>query len=363
MIVAIPLVANLARYDLNPTAGFHIGDQMPLSPRLKPSDVVRFRGHGYDGQFYLTIALDPLLSDPGTTAALDAPRYRYRRILFPVLGWALAGGRPLLIPWALLAILLASFGGLAATVGELARLRRRGLRGELLALGIVGAWVALLLGTADLLSAFLFSQALLGYELGRKRRLWAALALAGLARETSLLLIPAFVLAAFRRSGRRDGLVLATAALPALAWNLWVLVRVPVGGLGVEDAFAWPFAGLAEKLISLPAACATGKGCFEALMFVSLLATAVTALWSAAARAREELHLAAAAVVLCALLSVAGPKILAYYVGYTRVFLDLFVAAAVLTSSAGRAWATRAALGLQAFGSVAYVVHVVFGVG
>ncbi len=363
-LIGLVTLACLGRHDFNPTAAFRIGDRLPLSPRLNPDDVVRFPGElGYDGQFYLAIALDPLLSDPGTTLALDAPRYRYRRILFPLLGWALGSGRPCFVPWALLAVLLASFAGLALTLGELALLRRCRGPGELLALALVGAWICLLLGTAGLLSAFLLAQALLGYEIGQGRRTWAGLALAALARETSLLLIPAFVFAAARRSGRRAALATTTAAAPALAWNVWVLVRVPAGGLGLEGNFTWPFAGLARKLASLPAACTSAKGSFEALMFISLLLAAAGALWAGASRLREAPHLAGAAVVLCGLLVCAGPKILGYYVGYCRVFLDLFVVAAVLALAAQRSWSLRIALGLQALGSAAYVLHVVTGLG
>ena len=39
-------------------------------------------GHGYDGGYYLHLALDPLLADPATDRALDLPPYRTRRILF-----------------------------------------------------------------------------------------------------------------------------------------------------------------------------------------------------------------------------------------------------------------------------------------
>lgn len=365
VIIVLPVLAHLARYGFNPTAAFRIGDRLPLSPRLDPDQTVRFPGElGYDGQFYLTIALDPLLRDPGSLAALDVPRYRYRRILFPVLAWALGGGRARCIPWALLAVLVASFAGLALTLGRLARLRRCNGPAELMALALVGAWVCLFLGTAGLLSTFLVAQALLGYELRQGRRAWAGLALAGLARETSLLLLPAFVFAAGRRSGRRAALATATAAAPALAWNLWVLSRIPAGNpVGVAGRVTWPFFGLAHKLAGLPAACTSAKGGYETLMFLSLLLAAAGALWAGLPRVREAPHLAGAAVVLFAVVACAGPRIVDYYVGYCRVFLDLFVVAAVLALSARRPWSLRIAIGLQALGSLAYVVHIVTGLG
>jgi hypothetical protein len=52
------------------------------------------RGGGYDGQFYVQLAVDPLLRDPSIDYALDAASYRARRILFSWTAWALGLGRP-----------------------------------------------------------------------------------------------------------------------------------------------------------------------------------------------------------------------------------------------------------------------------
>ncbi len=49
---------------------------------------------GFDGQFYCQLAIDPLLREPDTPAALDNPVFRARRILVPLLAHLLGGGRP-----------------------------------------------------------------------------------------------------------------------------------------------------------------------------------------------------------------------------------------------------------------------------
>lgn len=49
---------------------------------------------GFDGQFYCQLALDPLLLDPHTPAALDNPVFRARRILVSWLTYAVGAGRP-----------------------------------------------------------------------------------------------------------------------------------------------------------------------------------------------------------------------------------------------------------------------------
>jgi hypothetical protein len=50
--------------------------------------------HGFDGQFYAQIALDPLLLDPATAHAVDDPSYRGRRILMPWTAWLIGLGQP-----------------------------------------------------------------------------------------------------------------------------------------------------------------------------------------------------------------------------------------------------------------------------
>jgi hypothetical protein len=58
------------------------------------SSVPRAGPSGYDGQWYATLATDPLLRLPDTANALDAPSYRATHILVSLLGWALAVGKP-----------------------------------------------------------------------------------------------------------------------------------------------------------------------------------------------------------------------------------------------------------------------------
>ncbi len=51
-------------------------------------------GGGYDGQFYVQMAIDPLLRDPGIDHAMDNPGYRAHRILFSWTAWLLGLGQP-----------------------------------------------------------------------------------------------------------------------------------------------------------------------------------------------------------------------------------------------------------------------------
>ena len=79
--------------DGNVTGFFRIGSEFSLSPFLNPDKILTFKGEiGYDGQQFLSIALDPGLANESTILSLDNPAYRYRRILYPLLGYLFGGG-------------------------------------------------------------------------------------------------------------------------------------------------------------------------------------------------------------------------------------------------------------------------------
>ena len=92
------LAAVLIREQGDPLAFAVIGDGFVNG---QPLDYL-----GYDGQFAYWIARDPT---PAVTGAyLDVPAYRYQRILYPLLAWALAAGQAALVPWTLVAVNLAA---------------------------------------------------------------------------------------------------------------------------------------------------------------------------------------------------------------------------------------------------------------
>ena len=62
---------------------------------------------GYDGQFFYYIAVDPA----GAVSKIDAPAYRFQRILYPLLVRWLSLGNEALMPWLFLALNLAGMVG------------------------------------------------------------------------------------------------------------------------------------------------------------------------------------------------------------------------------------------------------------
>jgi hypothetical protein len=208
------------------------------------------RSPGYDGAYYVQLALYPTLDNPELTKAIDNLPYRAKRILFCWAAWLLGAGQPAWIVqahallnvacWFALAILLLRWFPLTGWENFL-------------------RWAALLFShgvcmsvrhsLVDLPSLLLVALGLRWLEDGRRGAGIASLALAGLGKETSLL-AGAGVDFDWRRprTWGRTLLALALIALPLFAWIgyvRWKFGRADDPGLG---NFTLPFAGFAEKL-------------------------------------------------------------------------------------------------------------------
>jgi hypothetical protein len=176
------------KFDSNITGFFRLGSMLPLSPYVDAKQALISNGElGYDGQFFLNMALDPFLENDGTIAALDSPLYRYRRIFYPLRGYLLGLGNRQVIPYMLVMInylcivtlvWMASWG-----LKQTDEPRWHGL----LVLCVPGIWITLWLSTADLLSSTLMMGAICCYRYGRSYLSSLAIALACLTRETMVL--------------------------------------------------------------------------------------------------------------------------------------------------------------------------------
>jgi hypothetical protein len=202
---------------------------------------------GYDGQFAYAIALDPRPS--AAAAHLDVPAYRYQRILHPLLARLLALGQPGLIAWTLL------ITNIAAHLGATWLLEQRLSAGGVSAWPalVYGLWAGLLLAVRlDLSEPLAFALVLAGLAaLDRGRAGWAAasLALAMLAKETTLVFCVAglgwAVVTQRWRTAAWLGLPLAAFA----AWQACLAAGFGAPGLGaggyLATQFEWvPFMGL-----------------------------------------------------------------------------------------------------------------------
>lgn len=192
VVAGVLLALQFVRLERNhlgggPSAPFFVGTAWHLDEELaaRGIHVTVKDGKGYDGQWFLGLAYDPLLREH-LADGFDMPRYRARRPLLAMAGWLLAAGQPAAVPVGLLATGLLAVGvGCAAT-------------GRLLAAAGVSRWwglgfavvpgvvVGVMFGTAEPLGVAL---AAVGLSLALDRRLipaGLAFAAAGLTKETYL---------------------------------------------------------------------------------------------------------------------------------------------------------------------------------
>ena len=204
---------------------------------------------GYDGRYYVQIAFHPGLDAPDIAGGIDNFSYRARRILGSALAWMLAGGAPARSANSYAALNLGVWLVLAALLWRL--LAVSDWRSWLAWAGLLfsaGALHSVRLALPDLLGTTLLVAMLLLAEHPRPGGALGALALAGLARETTL----AAVVALWRGPWRAPQAWLRNigcAALVALPLALWLAyVRTKAGPLdsGASN-FTWPVCGWVEK--------------------------------------------------------------------------------------------------------------------
>jgi hypothetical protein len=204
-----------------------VSDRIKVDPDyMPPRNRGLSQGTGYDGQFSYYMALD----FKHAHFYMDYPAYRYSRVLYPGLAWALAAGSAAAIPSTLIVLNWLAMG--VATLALAAWLRRRSVSPWLALL--VGLYPGFLLGVQrDLTEPLAYALVAAGIYLydygGARRLLWAGLVfgLAGLARQTTvvfpLCFMAALLAGALRTIGWRERLV---AAAPAAAFGFLSLAPV-----------------------------------------------------------------------------------------------------------------------------------------
>ncbi len=326
LLVAIAVAGYLygAKFHGNITGFFRIGSELPLSPLLNPEQTLIYQGElGYDGQQFLTIALDPGLHNPDSIAALDHPSYRYRRILYPLLGYLLGGGNPALIPWALVGLNTLAIAVCTTLVAVYLGERGHPVNSALGLLAIPGIWMVLSLATADLLAS--------GFGLGaiicqQQKKWWLMaflLALGLLTRETLLIIWLAILLTAIQHRQWRSVAMLSLSPLPLAAWLGYIRWRQLPGGSGTGN-FGFPLVGIGEKFQSLLQTGFTSGNLYEAYLWLLLWLTLGLLIWLTWPRGKVQ-TLFNAGLLYLGLLLVASFYILNYYLNYNRVFLDVFI--------------------------------------
>ncbi len=352
------------KYGGNPTGLARIGDQMPLSPRLQGQELVVLNGkRGNDGQQFLALALDPLQLEPGTSAAVDNPIYRGKRLLYPLLAWLLGLGKPGFIVWTLGLINVACIGGAATVVACWAQLEQRSPQWGLAVLALPAYWITLSLNTADLLATTLMLSAALAWKQQRLTALWGSLSGALLTRETALLAWVATGVSALGERRWRWLVPLALVPLPLWLYSAGLRARFPAVADGALATlhFTWPLGGVVRKLVQLVGLTSLAgvqlsgaERVFDALCFglwLSTLALLALACWHG--WGGRWLRWACGLYLLPALCT--STQILARFPDYTRVWIDL-AGLGLLALLSGRTTWLKPWLGLSAAVSLGYWV-------
>jgi hypothetical protein len=308
----------------NITGFFHIGTILPFSPYVDRATAFTYPGQvGYDGQMFLSMALDPFLQNPGTIAALDNPLYRYKRILYPFLGYVLGLGNREIIPYALVAInylCIVALVGMASRINPIVRWQ------GLLVLAIPGVWMTLAFSTADLLSSTLLMAAIFYARDRRSTLMSLAIAAACLTRETMVLGWLALMIASI--TDRHWGQVkrLALAIIPALVWNFYVAQKLAhQGDSGIAASFGGPGMGILHKFSSVIQAGLTGNNLFEIYLFGLLLVTLGMTITIGRTNPAKNRVIWLCACLYGVTLLFSGDQILGYFLGYSRVYIDVFL--------------------------------------
>ena len=240
---------------------------------------------GYDGQFYAKLSLDPLLLHPGNDErVVDDLYYRSRRISLSWSAWILGLGRPAWIMqafalqnvacWLLLALLLTrwfpplDFNNYARWAGIL----------------FSGGWMQSVRSSlTDGPGLLMIAIGLALYE--RNRATWASgiFAIAGLARETSLLAFAALADPAKRnlRDLRKLVLLGLLAAAPLVCWMIYLKLHLtnPAGITGTRN-IGLPFVGWIGKWKELLPLVRTNRWALQTLLVQLALAVQVIYLFA-----------------------------------------------------------------------------------
>ena len=205
---------------------------------------------GYDGAYYVQLALSPALNNPELAKAIDNLPYRARRILFCWTAWALGLGQP---EWVVQAHALLNVLAWLALAGVLLRwFPPANWENFLRWFGVMfssGVCMSVRNSLVDAPSLLLVALAVAWLERGRRAPGVALLALAGLGKETSLLAVTGFATGKWRvpRTWLRLAGTAALVVLPLLAWIGYVRWKVgPADDTGFGN-FTVPLSGLAEK--------------------------------------------------------------------------------------------------------------------
>jgi hypothetical protein len=226
-------------------------------PEIQAIDPPRKNADGYDGQFYVQMALDPTLQRPELEGAIDDFGYRAQRIGLPALAYVVGGGKPTWIVQVYCLLNLGFWGALLWVVVQLYGVETFAQRTSVVAtVWTAGVLVSVTRGLSDMsaLCLGLVSVWLISSPQVSRWRVSLAIAIAGISglfKETALLSFPGCIDVDFsKRPIRwlvRSALAIGLMLVPIVLWQLYVRTQIGGGRSGLHN-FTWPLLGVAEAL-------------------------------------------------------------------------------------------------------------------
>ncbi len=325
VVTAVTCYLYFVKFQGNITGFFRIGSILPLSPFLDPETTKIYQGEiGYDGQQFLSLAFDPFLQNPETITTLDHPIYRYRRILYPLIGYFLGLGNSELIPYVMVGINYLSIIVIVGITSLYFKLNLDQKWQPLLTLCIPGVWMVLSLGTADLLSSLLLIISFYCYRYNKPIGTSVAISLACLTRETLLLIWLALLITSILQQKKEQIKHLFWAWIPPFLWTIYISFLDLPGAVRVKANFGYPFEGIYNKFISLLTGEIQGRSLFEAYLFMILIAIFVAILIITKYHRQDNRIIQISTLFYSAMFIMSSMTILGYYLDYSRVFMDVY---------------------------------------
>lgn len=338
--------------DLANVGSRQIGDPPPagINPRAE---------FGYDGQYFLRLALEPLPSGADRYGiVLDEPAYRAQRVGYPALAWLLSQATP---ARAALSLLLVNLAAVVAVALLGLRIARRLGRSPLLAVALAVNPVtvqAVARDTSEAVALAFLAAAVLLLLHERPMPAGVALLAAALTRETTLLLVlgAAAALAVHvvvRRTGPDAGSLLLV-AVPSFGWSLWQYYEYTVWGTlpvaAGDTRIGTPLAGVRLAVAdALTTGVAFDDAAWLLLPLAAVLLLALVVLRSSSA----PLSLKVAYVASLALLACLTRAVWVVPAGWMRAGLEAMLLALVLLAASRSRWQVDIAAGVLCLAGLA----------
>jgi hypothetical protein len=332
LLLALLVGGGLRAYHGDPLAFVRFGRDF-VGLIHPPRGAVVYSDAGNDGQYFWSLAQDPLLRNHDTLQAFATQSFRLQRIAYPALAYLLAAGRSAATGWTLLGLNVAIV--LLATVLFALYARRRGWSGWwALGVGLLpGLQYAVLGDLSDALAVTTMLGGLIAWRHRRHRAAAALLTVACLAREPMMLAVlaigiettldvrrrvhqPGGSLRRAVREGSWTPLLVPVAAF--CAWQLYIHARVGVSTSAPWTAFAAPFTQVVAELRHALQNATPIDGAWDLLYLTGMLA----GIGLAIAHARRGRSATALAALLFAL--VLPVLTFGYAWSYTRLSAPLF---------------------------------------